>query len=92
LDLPTSSAELALVEICNQRGVGIEDWSTVRFICAECSRGNPGPHSCATGDPSELKKVYAFASESEAATQAVLNEWKTKTPDGEYSDLKVVVA
>jgi hypothetical protein len=35
-----SNSEVALAEIGSDLGLGVEDWSTIRWICAECSRGN----------------------------------------------------
>ncbi len=38
--------EKRLTELCVTHQLGIEDWTTIRFICAKCSKGNPGPHEC----------------------------------------------
>ena len=92
VNLPVPAAESMLVDICNERGVGIEDWSTVRFICAKCSHGNPGPHVCDAGSSTEPRKVYALASESQAEARTALEEWRTKVPGGDYADLRAAIA
>ncbi len=49
IKVPNSDAEADLVRRCLDQGMGLEDWSTIRWICAECSRGNPGPYECTHG-------------------------------------------
>jgi tetratricopeptide (TPR) repeat protein len=89
IDVLSETEESMLKSMCNEQGIGIEDWSTVRYICAECSRGNPGPHECkATNAP---QKIYAFASESREGLQSVLEEWIAKTDGAGYSGLNGVV-
>ena len=89
LGVPSQGAEDRLVELCRERKVGIEDWSTVRMICAECSRGNPAPHECVQHIAGP--KPYAIAAQSEAAVREVLTEWVAEARDREYGaiDLRV---
>jgi len=43
LEMPDDSAKEKLVELCVAHELGVEDWTTIRILCAKCSRGNPGP-------------------------------------------------
>jgi hypothetical protein len=72
LNVPGQSDEDRLVELCRQRKIGVEDWSTVRMICAECSRGNPGPHDCKQQSES-TNRQYALAAKSEERSTRALD-------------------
>lgn len=75
----TAEAEESLVELCNERELGVEDWSTIRFICQECSRGNPGPHDCKRLDTDAAERTYAIAAQSESEVMQLLTEWQAST-------------
>jgi hypothetical protein len=50
LSMEDSDAERHLIEVCDENDIGLEDWSTVRIICAACSRGTPGEHHCSASE------------------------------------------
>jgi hypothetical protein len=49
--------EEAFGELGLERELGVEDWSTIGWTCAECSRGNPGPHQC-KGTADDVRRCY----------------------------------
>jgi len=90
LNVPSQIAEDRLVEFCRGRKIGIEDWSTVRMICAECSRGNPAPHDCKK-HPDTARRPYALAAKSEDDLRMLLTEWVAETPGAECGAVDLVL-
>lgn len=79
LIIPTQEAMDSLERLCGERDMQVENWGTVRVLCAVCSRGNPGEHSCA--EDAGREERIGFASTSETALKKVLAEW-TEVQDG----------
>jgi hypothetical protein len=92
LQVPSAECESILVELCHERDFGIEDWSTIRWLCAECSRGNPAPHECQAGDPDNPWKPFAIAAPSGDEVLTVLEEWKAASGEASYRDVEMLVA
>jgi hypothetical protein len=90
LNVPDESAQYRLVEICKQRNSGVEDWGTIRMICVECSRGNPGPHDCKATD--ESARTFAFAAQSEGDLRSTLDSWVADVSDAGYEDIEMALA
>lgn len=90
LNVPDESAQDRLVEICNQRNSGLEDWGTIRMICVECSSGNPGPHDCKATDGSA--RTFAFAAQSEGDLRSMLDSWVSGIGDAGYDDIEIALA
>lgn len=82
----------SLVDLCSERELGIEDWSSIRYICAECSRGNPGPHECKNSPDNAGGRRFAFAATSEEELAAVLESWVAQVHDAGFADLQVELA
>ena len=80
------TAEESLSELCRANDIGLEDWSTVRILCAECSRGNPGAHECAQQPDSIDGKSYGFAATSREALVDILRRWKAEQADAAFSE------
>jgi hypothetical protein len=91
VNIPDQPAEDRLVELCREKRFGIEDWSTVRMICAECSRGNPAPHDCMRLS-GITRKPYAIAAKSEDDVRMLMTEWVVKTPGAEYGSVDLVLS
>ena len=92
LRVPDGSAESALMDLCNEREVGIEDWSTIKWICTECSKGDPGAHECKSDRVTDgAEKRYALATRTEASAQKVLDEWCRTVAGAAYSELELLV-
>jgi len=75
LQVPDELAENRLAELCDLRQLGIEDWSTIRFICAECSRGNPKTHECQSKPLEDGARVFGFGAKKKEDPEHVLEEW-----------------
>lgn len=90
LNVPSESAENQLIEICRDRNIGVEDWGTIRSICAECSRGNPGPHDCKAANAAG-QKLFALAALSEDDIRSVLDMWASQAADSDYGDIEVAL-
>jgi hypothetical protein len=71
----------ALIDLSHDRQIGIEDWSTVRRICDQCSHGNPGPYraKAAESQPSSLQEL-AFAAKSQDELLDMLGGWTLPQP------------
>lgn len=72
----TMPSELAMERLegkCRESDMWVEDWGTVRTLCAACSRGNPGEHDC-TSMPTGKSK-FGFAAKSEEGLHRLLKEW-----------------
>jgi hypothetical protein len=89
LNVPGQSAEDCLVEFSRGSEIGVEDWSTIRMICAECSRANPAPHDCKQTDAAP--RPYAFAAKSEDDLRVLLTKWVAETPGAEYGAVDLVL-
>jgi hypothetical protein len=73
ITMTSESAMERLEEKCRESDMWVEDWGTVRTLCAVCSRGIPGEHDCTsvlTG-----KSKFGFAAKSEGGLLALLKEW-----------------
>jgi hypothetical protein len=89
ITIPNESAEMQLVNLCRDASVGIEDWGTIRMLCAECSRGNPSQHSCASADQCK-QKSFAFGVKSESELRSILYTWAAKVEDAGYEDIMML--
>ena len=90
LNIPDESAQDRLIETCGERQFGIEDWGTIRMICAECSRGNPGPHNCKATDFS--RKSFAIAALSESDVRSLLDAWVSEITEAGYESIELALA
>jgi hypothetical protein len=89
LVVPSKFAMDSLEEKCRENDMWVEDWGTVRTLCAACSRGNPGEHDC-TSMPTGKSK-FGFAAKSEDGLRRLLNEWAEMEVDVELGSVKLVV-
>jgi hypothetical protein len=66
-----------------QAGLGAEDWSTIRYLCTECSEGTPNP-SHDHGVPDwEPQRDFAVGADPKDAKR-LLREWARRGPDRSY--------
>jgi hypothetical protein len=67
-----------LLELCEIENIQVEDWSTVRLLCRQCSEGTPHEHH-----DDELKEAHkneryiGFAAERKQVILNVLDNWRT---------------
>lgn len=92
LQCPDQSAVQALGDLCNERELGIDDWSSIRFICAECCRGNSGPHDCKNSPDQAARRPFAFAATSEAELAEVLGQWASVHSGVGFANLALELA
>lgn len=90
LEVPSEAAERQLTEICERYNLGVEDWSTVRILCARCSLGNPGPHECSARTTSGVRKSYALAGKNADEALSVLREWTATAENAAFGEVKQV--
>ena len=79
----------SLKQKCDDAGMGFEDWGSIRILCAACSRGEPGEHTCT--HESIAGHRFAFAATSESSLRKLINEWRETEPHGELGEIKLVV-
>ena len=84
LQVPDDEAERRLVESCHMHQLGIEDWSTIRFVCADCSRANLGPHECVAKPLENGTRRFGFGAKSDRDLLNVLHEWTSLAEGVEF--------
>jgi tetratricopeptide (TPR) repeat protein len=89
--LENADAERQLINMCNQNDIGIENWSSVRVICAACSRGSPEQHHCSANEIQQAEKNYGFAATSREFLIQVLSSWAQTGTGREFSDPHLVL-
>jgi hypothetical protein len=90
LDVPNALAVENLTERCRQTDMWVEDWGTVRSLCAECSRSNPTEHTCATEETGQGK--FGFATKSEFGLRKLLEDWIEVEEGAGIGSLRLVVS
>ena len=90
IQIPDSGLIDSLVGLCDRHELGIEDWSTVRFICKKCSEGSPGPHEHER-DPDESRKTLAFGAKNYDSLMMVLTEWAAKNDGIELGHVELLL-
>ncbi|MFN7925712.1 MAG: tetratricopeptide repeat protein [Bryobacteraceae bacterium] len=90
LETEDPNLESILTELARERELGVEDWSTIRWMCKECSRGNPGPHQCApkANDPRRI----AIAALSEGEVHSAVEELTKRSTKTHCLDIELVLA
>lgn len=86
------AAEDQLIENCRENQLGIEDWSTVRFMCVTCSRGNPGKHECMAQPLADGTRRFGFAAETIGHLTEVLHRWVASNPSCEYKEPQLLLS
>ena len=75
LSMEDAEAKAHLIEACEVNAIGFEDWSSVRMICAACSRGSLEPHDCCATEPKDGAKSYGFGATTRESLVEALNSW-----------------
>ena len=92
LQIRDEDSERQLVAYCHTGKLGIEDWSTVRFLCAACSRGNPGKHDCKAKPLEDGSRRFGFAAKEKEDLVKVLAEWATSSGPADFAEPELVLA
>ncbi len=69
-----SLSEEQLINLCRTHQLGVEDWTTMRFICGKCSTGNPGPHVCDAKPLEDGSRRFGFGAKKDEDLSNVLRE------------------
>jgi len=88
--VPNDESERQLLQICDASEIGIEDWSTLRIICDECSRGNPGPHDCKARESEDGTRNFGLAAKNYEEAVRALRKWATISEGTHFGDLETV--
>ena len=91
LTLPNDESERELVRVCTESGIGVEDWSSIRIICAECSRGNPGPHDCKQRQAEDGTRRFGLAAANYEQATRTLQHWMAISEGAGFRDLHIVL-
>ena len=91
LHIPGDSAEEQLTELCVVHEIGIEDWSTIRILCAKCSRGNPGPHDCEAEPLQDGSKRFGFGAKKQEDLLRTLQEWASGNAGADFGTLELLL-
>ncbi|GAB3815878.1 tetratricopeptide repeat protein [Kribbella italica] len=86
-DLPTWQAQIlgtgptdldALADLIGPRDLGLDDWSSIRLMCADCSHGSPG--TAHTHTPAATDATILGLAGSEADLRNCLDPWLAERP------------
>jgi hypothetical protein len=86
------SAQERLVDLCTAADIGIEDWTTIRMLCAKCSRGNPGPHNCEAKPLEDGHRRFGFGAKKQEDLSKVLHEWASSNLGAAFDTPEQVLA
>jgi hypothetical protein len=78
--LESANRTESLQNLCEREDIAFEDWSSLRYLCAACSRGNPGEHVCLNADLPDKTSRFGFAARSRTALDDVIRQWKEFEP------------
>ena len=95
--LPTLQAQIsrvgaddlqALTDLLGPRGLGVDEWSRMRLLCADCSHGSPtDDHTHPPADPDVT--VLGLAGPENEVSQCI-EEWLASRPWAELQDLSLL--
>jgi hypothetical protein len=91
LHIPDQEAEKGLAEICEAREIGVEDWSTIQILCAECSRGNPHPHERKPAVADAAQRRFGFGALKHEDVENLLLDWAAGRSEADYQDVELVL-
>lgn len=75
-----------LAGLCDRNEIGMEDWSTVKLLCKQCSEGTPHEHHDHHYKfSSDQVRSIGLAATNKAVIEKVLTEWNNITAV-DYSD------
>ncbi|HEU4390569.1 MAG TPA: tetratricopeptide repeat protein [Blastocatellia bacterium] len=81
----------ALIERAEEAGLAGEDWSSLRFLCKECSEGKPyGQHQHLAPDEGPERGI-GIAATCRQEVQDLASEWIQTRPDCEVIDIECMI-
>jgi hypothetical protein len=78
--------------MCRTHHLGVEDSTTIRFICSKCSRGNPGPHECDAKPLENGSRRFGFGAKEREELSSVLQEWASDNAGADFGNLELVLS
>jgi hypothetical protein len=91
LSMRDDSALEKLADLCTASEIGIEDWTTIRIVCAKCSRGNPGPHNCEAKLLEDGHRRFGFGAKKQGDLYKLLHEWASSNPGADFDTLELLL-
>jgi len=89
LTAPDAEALTALEELARAEGLSVEDWSTVRALCACCSEGSPEAHNHEEAPASwPNSRTVGVAAPSDDHVHRLLTAWTAAGPDRSAVDVE----
>jgi hypothetical protein len=92
LQIPDEPAEEGLINVCRTQQLGVEDWTTIRFVCAKCSKGNPGPHECDAKPLDDGSRRFGFGARKLEDLSRVLQEWASRNAGADFGPLELLLS
>lgn len=86
-----AAAIVALAELAEAHDCGVEDWETIRRICAACSRGLPDPHEPPAPSHEGDEVALAIAATRDDDLRRLLEIWSSAHPGCAAIELAVLV-
>ena len=90
IKMPDEAALDSLAELCDSRKLGIEDWGTVRVICATCSSGSLEPHEHQPAQNDQMSS-FAFGAKSYDELMMTLTQWSAEIKNVELGHVEMVL-
>jgi hypothetical protein len=82
LSAPNADAMAGLEDLAGKQGIFVEDWSTVRVLCACCSEGTPGPHEHDEAPDSwSVSRSVGVAAPHDDSVHSLLTSWAAAGPE-----------
>jgi hypothetical protein len=86
----SADAVQALAEQAESNDCGIEDWDTIRRLCASCSVGNPDPYAANPQYAERQVVELAIAARSDENLRSLLMGWASAHPGSETIDITLL--
>lgn len=80
-----------LVRLSDSHQLGLEDWSTIIFLCKTCSEGNPGRHDCNASPPEGDFRRFGFGARKREDVVKVLSEWSACNAGAEFGEVQLLL-
>lgn len=78
----------ALSDLCEQRPLGVDDWSGIRLMCSECSHGSPEDGHSHVPPASEVKRLGLAGHESDVGQ--LIESWLDGRPGIDVLNLELL--
>ena len=87
LTVPSPEAAQELRDMTAEGEVIVEDWSTLRILCKQCSEGTPHEHAEDTDEGWKPNRLFGLAATAEPLAAALLDRWRSAGPGRDVGSL-----